>query len=241
MLGYKTLSIVGFFLLMISKTACSLQFVPADDSRLNQKSEQIYPAEIKSDKIQTLINEMLALSGYEADPAKYEKSGVLVGLAAPQIGEMRQIIIINTSTSQEIKMGTLPKFDVLINPRIIWESNEREVSHEGCFSVPEIYIGCPKRPIALVVEAYDREGARCTKRYEGSAAFVAHHEIDHLNGVRFPERLDSEKDLHILDSESELPRYRKEWKNWDKHASAKLLEQMRNGDYSELVEEQKVN
>ena len=213
----------------------SLEFIPCDDSRLNKKSAPIAHVDIKSAPIQNLINKMLVLSGYEADPEKYDSSGVLVGLAAPQVGVMKQIIIVNTLSGKEIANGTLPKFDVLINPKIIWQSDQEEISREGCFSVPEKYLGLPKRPVAIKVEAYNQNGVKFTKQYEGSAAFVVHHEIDHLLGVRFPERLNSEKEMHILEKGSDIPKYRKKWKNWQKHVSKKEWLQMKRGDYKDQV------
>lgn len=227
-------NILKILALMTSiQSAHCLHFIPSTDPRLGTCAQEVSIDEILTDKIQTLITEMLTLSGYEADPAKFQKSGVLVGLAAPQVGEMKQIIIINTLSDQELRAGKLPRFDVLINPKIIWQSKEKAPSREGCFSVPEKFLGLPLRPTAVVVEAYNREGEKIRKRYEDQVAFVVHHEVDHLLGIRFPERLQSEEELHILDQAQDLPRYRKEWRNWKQHASYELWQQMRAKDYSE--------
>lgn len=219
-------------LIMNANPISPFSFIPSTDPRLNQVAKPVEISEIKSEKIQSLINRMLTLSGQEADPTNYEHKGILVGLAAPQVGEMHQIIIINTLTYQEIKEKKQPVFDVLINPKIIWESVKSQVSHEGCFSVPEQFIGIPNRPLAVEVEAYDRFGRKVIKKYENDIAAVVHHEIDHLNGIRFPQRLNSEQELHLLKDDSDLANYRLNWQKWPKHASSSLWQQMKNGDYS---------
>ncbi|MCH9631897.1 MAG: Peptide deformylase [Chlamydiae bacterium] len=232
MLKLLQLAIIGACFSMCAKNLHTLQFIPPDDPRLNQKSELVTLKEVKSQEIQTLISDMLRLSGCEADPEKYEKSGVLVGLAAPQVGIMKQIIIINTQSYEKIKKGSLPKFDVLINPCITWRSSKTEISREGCFSVPEKYLGCPKRSTEIKVQALDKNGNKISKKYSGSVASVVQHEVDHLAGIRFPQLLKSEKDLHILENETDISNYRKHWKNWDKHATAELWKQMKKGNYS---------
>lgn len=229
----KLAPVVLFF--MITKNLHAIEFIPAEDPKLNHKSELVSTEEIKSKKIQKLITDMLALSGYEADPEKYDTSGVLVGLAAPQIGVMKQIIIVNTQTYEKIKKASLPTFDVLINPQITWQSSETQFSREGCFSVPKKYLGKVQRSKEVKVQALDINGNKISKSYHGDVASVVQHEIDHLAGVRFPQLLDSEKDLHILDKENDISNYRKHWKNWDKHATSEIWEQMKKGNYSSTV------
>ncbi len=216
---------------MITKSLNALEFVPAQDPKLNEKSELLTVEEIKSKKIQKLIMDMLALSGYEADPEKYEISGVLVGLAAPQIGVMKQIIVVNTQSYEKIKEGSFPTFDVLINPQITWKSSETQLSTEGCFSVPKKYLGKVRRSKEVEVQALHTNGNKIMKCYRGSVASVVQHEVNHLAGIRFPQLLESEKDLHILSKESDIANYRRHWKNWDKHATSELWKQMKEGNY----------
>lgn len=233
----KYLRRIGVLILMATSFAFPLHFTPCDNPCLNQKAEPLTMEEISSKKIQQLIHEMLVLSGVEADPKNYEKSGVLVGLAAPQVGVMKQIIIVNINTMDEIKNPNVkPKFDVLINPKVIWESDKLEKSREGCFSVPEQYMGMVNRPVELEVEAIDPSGQKFTRKYKGHWAQIVHHEIDHLNGIRFPQRLSSETQLHCLNRESDLILYRKNWKNWEKHATQAEWLKMKNGDYSSFID-----
>lgn len=222
---------LGLFLL-ISFRLFSFEFLPCCDPRLNQPSELVPVDQIKSEAIQTLIKQMLKLSGHEANTIQTGKESFLVGLAAPQCGVMKQIIIVDCRSIMEMRTkNSRPKFDILINPKVIWESKERHINYEGCFSVPSKYLGVLERPKALLIKAYGKNGQIFTKRYEGLSAQIVSHEIDHLKGVRFPQKLKSEKELHLCHSEDELSTYRKHWHHWKKCASKEEFNQMKQGIY----------
>lgn len=96
-----------------------------------------------------------------------------IGLAAPQVGILKRIIVINTDE------GIL----ALINPEI--RNSEGEQSeYEGCLSVPNIY-GIIKRPFRVTVRGINQEGRIADYHLRGLAARAACHEIDHLDGVLF--------------------------------------------------------
>ena len=107
------------------------------------------------------------------------------GLAAPQVGELVQLVVIDTTYTSE------KDFDpyVLINPVIVEQSDTLRPFSEGCLSIPGI--NCEiKRPDHVVVEAYDLEGS--LMRYEAGGDLLCvclQHEIDHLHGVTMFERL----------------------------------------------------
>ena len=105
----------------------------------------------------------------------YKAEGV--GLAAPQIGILRRFCIV------DIGDGLIE----LINPVIIEESGVQTES-EGCLSLPGDY-GVTKRPMKVTVRAQDRHGNTFTVSGEGLKARAFCHEIDHLNGIIFKERL----------------------------------------------------
>lgn len=96
-----------------------------------------------------------------------------VGIAAPQVGILRQIVVIEAN-GQKLE---------LINPKIVASSGSQE-SFEGCLSVKE-YNGIVIRPYKVTVEAFDRMGNPFTITEEDFMATVFSHEIDHLNGVLF--------------------------------------------------------
>ncbi len=97
-----------------------------------------------------------------------------IGLAAAQIGKNIRLIAVQT------KEGVLP----LINPEILSESWKKEISEEGCLSIPKIF-GLVKRSRAVKVSALNREGNRIEFEAEGLFARVILHEVDHINGVLF--------------------------------------------------------
>jgi peptide deformylase len=97
-----------------------------------------------------------------------------VGLAGPQVGVLRRVIVTETEPG-EVYM--------LINPEIIESSGEQEGS-EGCLSVPG-QSGCVRRPERVKVRALDRDGREITVEGTGLLARCLCHEIDHLNGILY--------------------------------------------------------
>jgi peptide deformylase len=105
-----------------------------------------------------------------------------VGLAAPQIGISRQIAIMNPEPEDETKLIKM------INPRIVAASNETAKIDEGCLSVPGAR-GDVERPERVTVAYQDENGKEHTLEAEGLLARIVQHELDHLNGVLFIDRL----------------------------------------------------
>ncbi len=108
-----------------------------------------------------------------------EKEGV--GLAAPQVGELKRIIVVETDYRTRKALA-------LINPKIIKRSREKIISTEGCLSFPDMFIDI-KRSKQVTVRAKDVSGKEIEVKAEGLLARVLQHEIDHLNGTLFFERL----------------------------------------------------
>jgi peptide deformylase len=98
-----------------------------------------------------------------------------VGLAAPQVGISRRVIVVETSDKGLVE---------LVNPEII-EKAGKQVSIEGCLSVDPSKNGYVERPFFVKVKAYDRYGNRIFAEGEGLRARAFCHEIDHLDGVLF--------------------------------------------------------
>ena len=109
-----------------------------------------------------------------------------VGLAAPQIGEPARIIVIELPEDEDV-WGSGKLFAV-INPEIVRESREVETGIEGGLSVPG-YIGEVERATEVLVRGMDINGKRFRLRPRDYLARVFQHEIDHLNGVLYIERL----------------------------------------------------
>lgn len=103
-----------------------------------------------------------------------------VGLAAPQVGVSKRIFVL-CQPEQARQM-------CLINPVIV-ESDGREVGEEGCLSLPSVYADVP-RATQLRVQALNEKGEAMDFRAEGLLARIIQHELDHLNGVIFLDRVD---------------------------------------------------
>lgn len=121
-----------------------------------------------------------------------------VGLAGPQVGISSRILVIDSRNEEDPPAGRL----ALVNPRIVEASRATERGTEGCLSIPGVD-EVVERALVVVVEAQDPEGERVRIQAEGFLARVLQHEIDHLDGVLFIDRLSP------LKREFLLKRYRK--------------------------------
>ena len=108
-----------------------------------------------------------------------EKNGI--GLSAPQIGVSKRIIVVQTDFENQ-------DFLAVINPKIIKKSRETETGEEGCLSFPGIYLKI-KRAKEIEIEGLDINGKKLNLKTKGLLARVFQHEIDHLDGVLFFNRL----------------------------------------------------
>ena len=118
------------------------------------------------------------------------------GLAAPQIGCSKRVIVINLTTStreQGEGEGNIERQHlVLINPRVTWESAASNKEREGCLSIPDLdeFV---RRSTAIRVEAVGVDGADLKFPAEEYFARVLQHEIDHLDGILFVDRISALK------------------------------------------------
>lgn len=123
------------------------------------------------DRIRTLVADML--------DTMYDAKGI--GLAATQIDVHERVIVIDVSEERDAPMA-------LINPELVWASDERVKGEEGCLSVPGIYDGV-ERAAAVRVKALDEHGQSREIAAEGLLAVCIQHEMDHLMGKVFVEYL----------------------------------------------------
>lgn len=134
---------------------------------LRKKCKKI---EVVDDKTRELLDDMLETM------RKYDG----IGLAAPQIGILKQLVVIDVPevTKEPIK---------LINPVIVSKKGE-QVAEEGCLSIPNKFAQV-KRPAEVVVEALNENGEEVTITAKEIMAVVLSHEIDHLDGVVFTDKM----------------------------------------------------
>lgn len=110
-----------------------------------------------------------------------------IGLAAIQVAVPKRLLVVDTEGDDELKK---PVF--MVNPEVIWESEEFSIYNEGCLSVPEHYAEI-ERPASVRVKYLDYFGKAREELLEGLSATCVQHEIDHLNGVVFIDYLSNLK------------------------------------------------
>lgn len=115
-----------------------------------------------------------------------------IGLAAPQIGEMRRIVVMDLSKEDEPNDPI-----VMINPEILKYSEETVTTEEGCLSIPEIYYDV-ERPAEVTVRYTDLDGKVVERDATERLAICMQHELDHLDGVLYIDYLSRLKRDRVL-------------------------------------------
>lgn len=141
----------------------AIRTIRTDEDPVLRKNSR--PVEEVNDKIKELINDMIETM-YDADG---------VGLAAPQVGILKRVIVIDIYDDTGVK--------ILVNPEIVEEEGE-QLEVEGCLSVPG-RSGVVKRPMRVVAKGLNEHGEAITIEGTELLARALCHEIDHLNGVLF--------------------------------------------------------
>ncbi len=145
-----------------------LRILEYPDPVLRRKAE---PVAVVDDEIRALMENMLE--------TMYAAPGI--GLAAPQVGVLRRVVVIDVSEEKNRPLR-------LVNPRILWRSEETATAEEGCLSLPDLYAEV-RRPAEVAVAYLDEQGREQRLRAEGTLARCLQHEIDHLDGVLFIDRV----------------------------------------------------
>lgn len=117
-----------------------------------------------------------------------------VGIAAPQVYEPLAVFIVASRPNPRYPHAPDMEAAVMINPEILWKSEELEKGWEGCLSVPGLR-GLVPRHKRIGVRYLDRRGDLVEAEYDGFLARVFQHEFDHLQGVVFVDRLETTLDL----------------------------------------------
>ncbi len=170
-----------------------MQVVIAPDPRLRIQTKPV--KKITPGVLQTL-KDMIKLTKTFKDPEG-------VGLAATQVGLKERFFVARLHDSKKIPpsdpgqrksrwAGYDKEFMVVINPKILSFSKNTKVYFEGCLSIPNIW-GKVKRYVSVKVSYQNTEGNLITKTLTGLAAWVFQHEVDHLDGILFSEKVLAQK------------------------------------------------
>jgi peptide deformylase len=153
---------------------------------LRRRADEI---EAPDAELDTLIDDMFE--------TMYANQGI--GLAGPQVGVSRRVIVVDVNDETGEEAGAF----ALLNPRVVEQGSGLDKHDEGCLSIPGVN-AVVERPWRVVVEGLDRAGQPVRMEAEGMLARCLQHEIDHLDGVLFIDRLSPLKRNMVL------RRYRKQ-------------------------------
>lgn len=156
-----------------------LPIIIAPDPRLAKKAKPVAKVD---DSIRRLMDDMLE--------TMYRAPGI--GLAAPQVGELKRVIVVDCAKAEE---KPLPY--KMANPEILWQSEELLVNNEGCLSLPEHYADVA-RPAEVKVRYLDEQNEIRELHAKGLLATCIQHEIDHLEGTLFVDHISALKRNIIL-------------------------------------------
>jgi peptide deformylase len=141
------------------------------------------PVDTFDEELQALVEDMFETM-YHADG---------VGLAAPQVGISRRVLVVDVRDEDDPDGGRW----ALVNPKVAWSSSQVDKSTEGCLSIPGLE-ELVSRPAEVEIRGFDPTGAEVSIPAEGLLARALQHEIDHLDGVLFLDRVSALKRRMLL-------------------------------------------
>ena len=147
-----------------------LETLVAPDPRLKTMAK---PVAVVDDRIRRLLDDMLE--------TMYAAPGI--GLAAPQVGEALRVVVVDIAQKDGVRAPLR-----MVNPEIVWASEDRIPYEEGCLSLPEHYADVT-RPRQVRVRYLDETGATRELEAEGLLAVCVQHELDHLEGTLFVDHI----------------------------------------------------
>jgi len=201
-------------------------FVPPSHPILCKVAEPVTENDLAWPRLATLqdwIQRMWRVAyGEQKDPSK----PLLVGLAAPQIGIPKRMILVDVAADGRGKVGDLRLY---INPEIISASLETGEWYEACYSTGCV-CGIVSRPECIRIRALDVNGHPIEEEHSGYTARIFQHEIDHLNGVEFVSHITDDDKLHWVEA-GQFPAYRNNgaWRNWPHTCSRIRWNKIKNG------------
>ncbi len=175
------------------KKATARDIITLPDPRLRQKSEPV--GEITTEILEIIENMKSAALDWE----KNRPHEVSTALTAVQIGILKQIIIVREDFGDKNNKT----FHILINPKIVKLDGKSSKDYEGCLSVTDIY-GKVSRPDRVKIKAKNEHGEVFFIKARGFLSRVLQHEMDHIEGITFVDRIKEPGDFYKLDDRGEL-------------------------------------
>ena len=157
-----------------------MRITTVGDPVLRERAQEVSPEELRSADLQRLIDELIE--------TRREAGGA--GLAAPQVGVAKRIAVVEVDEATARRYPYKPPvpLTVIVNPQIEPRSQERLLINEGCLSVPGLR-GDVERFTRIRVDYFDRNGEGRSVEADGLTAGTFQHEVDHLDGVLFLDRV----------------------------------------------------
>ncbi len=165
------------------------KIIKIGDPLLRKNSENVHPDELGTKEFKKLIRDMF-------DTMRHAEG---VGLAAPQIGILKKIVVVGSDPEDDGPVNSRVPERILINPEITPITESVDGNWEGCLSVPAMR-GYVERPNQIKMKWMDEKGNSHEETFKGYPAIVYQHECDHLNGVLYVDRLKSTKLFGFNDS-----------------------------------------
>lgn len=165
------------------------------DPRLRVPAQEVPVDEVRAPETQALVQDLV-------ETMRQAKGA---GLAATQVGSPWRVCVMEVGDNPRYPYKPKIPLTVLINPKLEVLSDETFANYEGCLSVPDLR-GVVERPVGLRVQAFDRDGGPIDREVWGLSAGTVQHEVDHLDGRLF---LDRVEDTHTLCTWTEFERHHK--------------------------------
>lgn len=164
-----------------------LEVIKMGHPTLREISKSISQEEVENIETQKFIDDLI-------ETMKAQNGA---GIAAPQVGVLKRIFIMECKNNPRYPDNNQFPLSVLINPEIIPLTEEKVESWEGCLSIPNVR-GMLPRYQKVLLKGLDRNGKKYSKELDGFQAVVAQHELDHLDGILFIDRMEDMKHLSFL-------------------------------------------
>ena len=180
-----------------------LPIATVGDPVLRERAPEVTPEALRSPEVQQLIDDLIDT----------RRAAGGAGLAATQVSALRRIAVVEVDEHTRYSYKPRIPLTVIVNPVIEPLSDETLLINEGCLSVPDLR-GDVKRALKIRVRYQDRHGRPQEITARGLTAGTFQHEVDHLDGVLFLDRVEDPKSFST-------------WAQFERHHEAEFLERVR--------------